>query len=482
MDTAELVERIRDGERYMPDPDDVLGALSIQRNGRRRRRLAVQVGAAAAAVVLIAVAATTVVAHRADTPARPPAVPIAPTGAGPTSSATGAPATSSQPVVTAAELSRYRWSTMPAAPIGERDQAVIGWTGTEMIVWGGVGVDGKGNNTSDLADGAAYNPTTKTWRLLPAAPVDARIPQTSVWTGTEFIIWGGDHGQTDGAAYNPTTNSWRTIPAVPGATVVGGSADFGTGAVAAWTGEVVQLLTWRYQGSAIQSWYYSPSRDTWTLGDPIQPATNALLGDAELLVRGDQVDAFVGWSSRDSAGDITDHVTAYTRTSGDALWRPVGYRPALERVGPVVDAGSTLLIAGGQPFVGFHSSPAWTVPGQRLNPDTGAATDLPQFPGIVDMGDYAIAWTGAALLGYGSDSYVQEADGTIQLPGQAAVWDPATDVWTVLPAAPLAPYGVVPGVWTGTELLSWGLMFPPDQANSTDRQVRAAGLVFGPVG
>lgn len=502
MDTTELVEWIRDGERFAPDRAAVLAALDRRHRAKRRQRRAVQIGSVAAAVVLIAAAATIIATRPAPNPVSPPRPDDTELSVVPT--------TIQAAPVTVAELARYRWSTMPDAPIAERDQAAIGWTGTEMLVWGGVGVDAKGSTTADLADGAAYNPATKTWRVLPTAPVDARIPQTSVWTGTEFIVWGGDHGETDGAAYDPTTNTWRTIPAVPGPTAVGATTefstgvtitgpptglqttqtaqtasgpatDFPTGAVAVWTGKVMQLLTWRYQGPSIQSWYYDPSRNSWTQGDPIQPTTNALLGEVQLVVSGDEIDVIVGWSATESGG-MYDRVTGYRRTSGDPHWRPVAYHPALQRVGPVVVAGAEILQAGGQPYVGFHSSPLMTVPGARLNPATGAVTPLPAFPAPVDQPAYNVAWTGAALLGYGADEYAQKDDGTTQLPGLAAAWDPGTNAWTALEPAPLSLYGVADGVWTGTQLLSWGLMFPSGRANDPDRQVRAAGLVFGPAG
>jgi hypothetical protein len=243
----------------------------------------------------------------------------------------------------------------------------------------------------------------------------------------------------------------------------------------------VQLLTWRYQGTTVQSWYFSPSRNTWSAGRPIEPKADAQIGQVELLASGADVDAFVGWSYQDSSGGIYDKVTAYARPGGAAAWRTVDYGD-LQRVGPVAGAGAEIFLGGGQPYVGFHSAPARMVPGQRLDPTSGTSVAMPEFPGVVDLGDYAIAWTGAALLGYGSDSYVEDPDGTKHLPGAAAAWDPSTNIWTVLPSAPLAPYGTTPGVWTGTELLTWGLMYPANQANTDGKQVQATGLIFGPAG
>ena len=61
----------------------------------------------------------------------------------------------------------------------------VAWTGTEMIVWGGR-VD-----NSFYYDGAAYNPVSDTWRVLPTAPggFDARDP-IMVWTGHEAVVSG----------------------------------------------------------------------------------------------------------------------------------------------------------------------------------------------------------------------------------------------------------------------------------------------------
>src|SRR5207245_3812314 len=82
------------------------------------------------------------------------------------------------------------------------------WTGTEMILWGGV--DGSGIGV--LNSGGRYNPTTNTWTATSttSAPA-ARYVHTAVWTGNEMILWGGTDGNgffNSGGRYNPTTDSW----------------------------------------------------------------------------------------------------------------------------------------------------------------------------------------------------------------------------------------------------------------------------------
>ncbi len=57
-----------------------------------------------------------------------------------------------------------------------------------------------------FADGAAYDPSTDSWRELPRAPIGARAP-LAVWTGDELLVWGTavrvDPRPRDGAAYDP---------------------------------------------------------------------------------------------------------------------------------------------------------------------------------------------------------------------------------------------------------------------------------------
>ena len=55
-----------------------------------------------------------------------------------------------------------------------------------MIVWGGYG------NGSSLNDGGRYNPAANSWTAVTTngAPA-ARAMHTAVWTGSEMIVWGG---------------------------------------------------------------------------------------------------------------------------------------------------------------------------------------------------------------------------------------------------------------------------------------------------
>lgn len=167
---------------------------------------------------------------------------------------------------------------MPISTTGApeaRGSAAYVWTGHEMFIWGG----GSGSTVGTaFATGALYNPQTDTWRPVSSsgAPV-ARADAFFVWTGTEVLIWGGMRSSTDylntGARYDPATDTWR------GMTTTGAPAARGSvpGSKAVWTGS--EMIVW---GEAYSWWpntvnfgdgaRYNPTTDSWSpmsnLGSP----------------------------------------------------------------------------------------------------------------------------------------------------------------------------------------------------------------------
>src|SRR5437762_4713915 len=100
-----------------------------------------------------------------------------------------------------------------SAPAGRYLHTAV-WTGTEMIVWGGV------NGSSVLNTGGRYNPGTDSWTATSttSAPA-ARDFHTAVWTGSVMIVRGGvkaSRGMHTGGRYNPGTAS-RTATCLPDA-------------------------------------------------------------------------------------------------------------------------------------------------------------------------------------------------------------------------------------------------------------------------
>jgi hypothetical protein len=83
------------------------------------------------------------------------------------------------------------------APSAREGHAAV-WTGSEMIVWGGINngigdLNGGGRYPTVLLNtGGRYNPSTDSWTATSTtnAP-DGRISHTAVWTGSQMIVWGG---------------------------------------------------------------------------------------------------------------------------------------------------------------------------------------------------------------------------------------------------------------------------------------------------
>ena len=91
------------------------------------------------------------------------------------------------------------------------------WTGSEMIVWGGVDAAGE-----PLADGGRYDPATDSWQPVATLNAPLTTPMTEAqWTGIEMLTWNG--GQVVAPefggvplpgiylrGYDPLSDTWRT--------------------------------------------------------------------------------------------------------------------------------------------------------------------------------------------------------------------------------------------------------------------------------
>ena len=147
------------------------------------------------------------------------------------------------------------------------------WTGSEMIVWGGVGAGTLAfrDYTIYVDTGGRYNPSTDSWTATSTtgAP-DPRAYHTAVWSGSEMIVWGGHSDDSasggsnstlfnTGGRYNPSTDSWTATST----TNAPSAREFHT---AVWTG--TQMIVWGGIGSGSfnlnTGGRYDPSTDSWT--------------------------------------------------------------------------------------------------------------------------------------------------------------------------------------------------------------------------
>lgn len=89
-------------------------------------------------------------------------------------------------------------------PLVPRGGHQVMWSGTELIVWGGSVSD---TPPQRLVDGAAFEPETGTWRLLPADPVETRQQTAAVWADDRMIVV----GQLATMAYDPDADTWESV-------------------------------------------------------------------------------------------------------------------------------------------------------------------------------------------------------------------------------------------------------------------------------
>lgn len=81
------------------------------------------------------------------------------------------------------------WQVLPASPPAPRAlQTAVVADGT-MLVWGGSG--SQADAYAAKADGAAYDPVTGVWRSLLDSSLQPRSEHSAVWTGSAMIVWGG---------------------------------------------------------------------------------------------------------------------------------------------------------------------------------------------------------------------------------------------------------------------------------------------------
>jgi len=97
-------------------------------------------------------------------------------------------------------------TSLTNAPAGRYYHTTV-WTGTEMIVWGGLSSGGA------VLTGGRYTPGTDSWTATTLADAPApRYRHAAVWTGSEMIVWSGTVNGSSywatGGRYNPGTDSW----------------------------------------------------------------------------------------------------------------------------------------------------------------------------------------------------------------------------------------------------------------------------------
>lgn len=230
------------------------------------------------------------------------------------------------------------WSDIATVnqPSGRKDHTAI-WTGSEMIVWGGL----NGSYSPIYGDGARYNPVIDSWqRMSMVGAPSARYAHTAVWTGTEMIIWGGVGATggilSDGARYNPATDTWAPLS--------GSDAPSKRFAhVAVWTGS--RMIVWGGSGGSYISTggSYDPVTDTWTAIDSFCAPfglfeQRAVWTGTKMIVWGGGLNGTTSNTGDGSEYDPIDNTWARISVTG---------APSTRLEYTAIWAGSTMIIWGG---------------------------------------------------------------------------------------------------------------------------------------
>ena len=171
----------------------------------------------------------------------------------------------------------------------KREQHTATWTGTEMIVWGGILGQCSGIGCLYSTNtGGRYDPATDSWQ--PMSTVGAPSPRrfhTAIWTGAELIVWGGvDNDYTDplgdGARYDPATDTWSPLSSINAPAARGNhKAIFDNGQMIVWGGVSSGAL------DTVDGMIYDPTSDVW-LALPSQdaPVRNSGIAPASVVSTG----------------------------------------------------------------------------------------------------------------------------------------------------------------------------------------------------
>ncbi len=233
--------------------------------------------------------------------------------------------------------SPQQWSTVSTsnAPASRSGHIAV-WTGSAMFIWGGQNTNGL------LNDGAFYDPVGDQWTTLTLAnPPEARINATAVWTGSRVIVWGGT------GAGGPLNDGGELVftfgaPSQWVATTLAGAPAARSAHSAVWAG--YQMIVWggNNGGALGDGGIFTPALNSWaavsTLNSPAARFNHAALwtGSEMLILDGSS-----------GSGELASG-SAYNPASG--LWRTLsGSGSPLARTQPgAVWTGTQVVVFGGQ--------------------------------------------------------------------------------------------------------------------------------------
>ncbi|MBZ5640692.1 MAG: hypothetical protein LAO51_18290 [Acidobacteriia bacterium] len=313
-----------------------------------------------------------------------------------------------------------RISGLGAPTARSRHTAV--WTGHVMVIWGGY----EPSDYLVVNTGGRYDPLTDAWSStsLAGAP-QARQLHTAVWTGHEMVVWGGNNGSTlkTGGRYDPIADTWTPTSTVnaPGVR----SSQF-----AVWTGQL--MVVWGGSGGA-SGGRYDPVTDSWT---PVSTVGAAGSGFATVWTGS----VMIVWAGAGSSGRYDPVADTWTQVTS------VG-APVTGSNGTAVWTGGAMIVWGGYANMDTNA-------GGRYDPVADAWSPTSTVGAPAPRRYHTAVWTGSLMVVWGGWGSTPGASGIFDSGGR---YDPATDSWTPTSrdGAP-SPRMNHSAVWTGTRIIVWG--------------------------
>lgn len=335
------------------------------------------------------------------------------------------------------------------------------WTGSEMFVWGGM-INGSG--TTVVNDGKLYNPATNGWRNVSASPLQPRRDLCAFWTGSEVLVWGGTRpgvaNLNDGALYNPATDTWRMMSGV------NGPATRQEVGMSVWTGK--EFITWGglAVGAGNDGGRYDLATDTWI---PFNTPNLSPIYEGAAFWNGAKVYFVQG---RYSSVHVNDHgggfYSGWSFDPSNNQWDYLPHAPITQDWMPHAWTGTELLT-----FATFRDGNDRTVLSfkpetetyfyAKTTPPTNnwtirATKDTPNAP-LPRMFDYdgtpqRSVWTGSKWLVWGGMALPYNPGVNLK---DGAAFDPADNSWQPMsPTNAPSPRTQFSVVWTGDQAIYWG--------------------------
>jgi hypothetical protein len=302
------------------------------------------------------------------------------------------------------------WKKLPAPPLSPRESPVLFWTGKEVIVAGGSDAEPCPPNAGclvpkvpPLADGAAYNLRTNSWRPIADAPVPFSWSAPVVIGSTAYLWISGEPGrpEADSAflAYRFEEDRWEEL-FLP----TERAGDY----TALKAGDRIVAFAYDDKNGRLLDHMYDPEEDVWTSMEPAPFSSGEgrdMIWDGEKLLLFDRWDE--GRATRGATLDLD---------SGE--WR-VLEDPAAEHDRVTTEPSETL--AG---VITEDGARYFAHQGEIYDELEGATYEIPELGGDWSTVEVAAGIDLFTFLGVNWEEWSEPGESIGTLHAEAWLWSP----------------------------------------------------------